>query len=226
MDAGRSRLLPAIGVNPSQRKHAVFKAPENFFHDDKLGFTIKGHLDQCARTVQDVHLGLGAGFSQKKLQQTTKPATRKAEYNREERFQEVTVAREKELDLETEWTLRTHRLTPGLARRSLPKEAPRMRLEQTEHELVDLVVLTDGNLPDARKAEMYLARVGGAVCAREGNEPPELFSIKVPADTMRKWIPRKNQIAPEELFAPVQFLNSWAKSSGGRKYCCLKFQNQ
>jgi hypothetical protein len=51
--------------------------------------------------------------------------------------------------------------------------ASRRRLEQTESELVDPVFLTDGNFPDARKAETDPAEVGGAVCAREGNEPPE-----------------------------------------------------
>ena len=97
----------------------------------------------------------------------------KAEYNLEETFQEVTAARAKEPDLEIERTLRTYRLTPGPARRSLLKVASRRRLEQTENELVDLVFLTDGNFPDARKAETDPARVGGTVFAREGNEPPE-----------------------------------------------------
>ena len=48
---------------------------------------------------------------------------------------------------------------------SLLKVASRRRLEQTESELVDLVLLTDGNFPDARKAETDPARVGGAVLA-------------------------------------------------------------
>ena len=118
-----------------------------------------------SRTGQDVHLWLGADFSQKKLQQTTKPVILGVEYNLEEMFLEVTAARAKELDLETERTLRTHRLTPGLARSSLLKVASRRRLEQTENEPVNLGFLTDGNFPYARQAETDPARVGGAVLA-------------------------------------------------------------
>ena len=219
-----------------------------------------------SRTGQDVHLWLGADFSQKKLQQTTKPVILGVEYNLEEMFLEVTAARAKELDLEMEGILRTQRLTPGQAGklkgklmfaasqlwgkvgrafmralserqyskekrvalnpairgaleawRSLLKVAPRRRLEQTDNDLVDLVIFTDGYFPDARKAETDPARVGGVVFAREGNEPPEFFSTEVPADTMRKWIPRTNQIALVGLFSPVLALELMGEKLRGKK---------
>ena len=180
----------------------VFKIPANFFYDDKFGFTIKDHLEQCAKIVQDVHLWLGADFSQKKLQQTTKPVILGVEYNLEDMALEVTPARVKELDLEMAAILKTQRLPTGQAAklkgklmfaasqlwgkvgrafmralserqyskekrtglnpairgaleawRNLLRVAPRRRLEQSENDLVDMVIFTDGYFPDARKAE-------------------------------------------------------------------------
>ncbi len=224
-----------IGPNPGQRQHAGSRAPEKSLHGD---------LNQVAKNAEEAHLVLEAGFSQKELQQKTKPKTREAEYNREGRFQEVTAAREKELNLETVWTRRKHRLAPGLSRRSLPKKALRKRLNPTELELVVLGALTEVNLPDARKAERYPERVGGAAAvellapvmvsnsgaessgakaeraggSRKGSEPPELSAIKAPADTVRKCTPRANQTAlvaaAVELLALVIASNSGAKSSG------------
>jgi hypothetical protein len=67
----------------------VFKIPANFFYDDEFGFTIKDHLDQCAKIVQADRRWPGVDFSQKKLQQTTKPVILGVEYDLEEMALEV-----------------------------------------------------------------------------------------------------------------------------------------
>ena len=200
--------------------------------------------NQVAKNAENAHMGPGVCFPQKELRPKTKPKTREAEYSRQGRPQEVTAAGEKELNLETVCTRRKQRLAPGLPRISRLKKPLRKRLNPTELEPVFRGALTEVNLPEAKKAERYPKRGGGADpverlapvvvansgaessgaeaeaeragCSRKGSEPPELSAMKAPADTVRKCTPRTNQTASAELCAPVPYPTHGQKL-GGKK---------
>jgi hypothetical protein len=81
--------------------------------------------------------------------------------------------------------------------------APRRKLLPEAGTGVEALAFTDGYAPDERKGERGLPQVGGVVFVKGGAVPPMYFSAVLGQDLIDTWLPRKNQIAMVELFAPA-----------------------
>ena len=70
------------------------------------------------------------------------------------------------------------------------------------------MIFTDGFTPDPRKNEKLAERVGGVMFDRRMISPVQ-FSEIVPKRVLKKWIPRKTQIVPVEMIAPILALETF-----------------
>ncbi|CAE7263188.1 unnamed protein product [Symbiodinium sp. KB8] len=66
----------------------------------------------------------------------------------------------------------------------------------------DVVIFTDGFTPDQRKEEVGPDRVGAVMFDRRAQAPKQ-FAEVIPREISEKWIPRKTQIVPIEMLAPI-----------------------
>ena len=64
------------------------------------------------------------------------------------------------------------------------------------------MIFTDGFTPDQRKAERGPDRVGAVMFDRRGLSPKQ-FTEVIPPSISEKWLPRKTQIVPIEMIAPI-----------------------
>ncbi|CAE7645183.1 unnamed protein product [Symbiodinium necroappetens] len=72
----------------------------------------------------------------------------------------------------------------------------------------DIVIFTDGFTPDQRKAECGPDRIGAVMFDRRGLAPKQ-FTEVIPRSISEKWIPRKTQIVPIEMIAPILALETF-----------------
>ncbi|CAE7651828.1 unnamed protein product, partial [Symbiodinium necroappetens] len=66
----------------------------------------------------------------------------------------------------------------------------------------DVVIFTDGFTPDQRKHEVGPDRIGAVMFDRRAQAPKQLAEV-IPREISDKWIPRKMQIVPIEMIAPI-----------------------
>ena len=88
-------------------------------------------------------------------------------------------------------------------------DGPPRPIEFRSSKISDAVICTDGFTPDPRKNEKLPDRVVGAVIFDRRMSKPVQFSEVVPKSVSRKWIPRKTQIVPVEMIAPILALETF-----------------
>ena len=106
------------------------------------------------------------------------------------------------------------RLSLGEWEHLLVKGPPRP-IEEIKKKRADFVIFTDGSFPDDRSDGPEFPWIGGVIPSR--NMTPLQFGCRVHDSLIRKWLPRKSQIAMVEMFAVIVALvtfgplikNSW-----------------
>ena len=93
----------------------VFAVPANCFYDDKFGFEPEDTIASAMEAVRKVHTWLGADFSEKKIQLSSKPTILGVEYDLMNNKLEVTEERRAELTAELQRHLSTRKISPGQA---------------------------------------------------------------------------------------------------------------
>ena len=71
----------------------------------------------------------------------------------------------------------------------------------------DFVIFTDGSFPDEREDSLEYPWIGGVLFGVD--RTPLQFGARVPERLIKKWLPRKSQIAMVEMFAVVVALASF-----------------
>ena len=94
--------------------------------------------------------------------------------------------------------------------RKLISEGPPRPIETFASKRSDVVVFTDGFTPDPRKNEKLPDRVGGVIFDRRLENPIQFTEI-IPKLFQKKWIPRKTQIVPVEMVAPLLALETFSE---------------
>ena len=92
--------------------------------------------------------------------------------------------------------------------RGLINEGPPRPIELRSSKVSDVVIFTDGFTPDPRKNEKLPERVGAVMFDRRLCRPVQ-FTEVVPKRIIKKWIPRKTQIVPIEMIAPILALETF-----------------
>ena len=92
--------------------------------------------------------------------------------------------------------------------KKLISDGPPRAIEFRSSKLSDAVVFTDGFTPDPRKNEQLPDRVGAVIFDRRMSKPVQ-FSEIIPKRVIKKWIPRKTQIVPVEMMAPILALETF-----------------
>ena len=72
----------------------------------------------------------------------------------------------------------------------------------------DVVIFTDGFTPDPRDDDPRPDRVGAVLFDRRW-EAPLQFSEVIPKEMQKNWAPRKTQIVPVEMIAPILALHTF-----------------
>ena len=107
---------------------------------------------------------------------------------------------------------------------------PRMLYGRQDPRPADVVVFSDGFVPDPRpwvKDEWRAPRVGWVSFSRAtsgSNEAVHFSPYTVPEETVRQWLPRRTQIVLVELFAAVLALDQLP--AGSREKSILLFVGQ
>ena len=94
--------------------------------------------------------------------------------------------------------------------RKLISAGPPRPIETFASKKSDVVVFTDGFTPDPRKNEKLPDRVGGVIFDRRLEQPIQFTEI-IPKHVQKKWIPRKTQIVPVEMVAPLLALETFSE---------------
>ena len=92
--------------------------------------------------------------------------------------------------------------------RKLISAGPPRPIEIRHAKNADVIIFTDGFTPDPRKNEKLADRVGGVIFDRRQMAPSQ-FTAVVPKHVQKKWIPRKTQIVPVEMVAPLIALETF-----------------
>ena len=92
--------------------------------------------------------------------------------------------------------------------KNLISDGPPRPIEVRRVKRSDVVVFTDGFTPDPRDEVRLPDRVG-AVLFDPRLAAPLQFSEMIPKDVQRKWSPRKTQIVPVEMVAPILALETF-----------------
>ena len=92
--------------------------------------------------------------------------------------------------------------------KGLIKDGPPRPIDLRSSKLSDVVIFTDRFTPDPRKNEKLAERVGAVIFDRRMLSPLQ-FSEIVPKHVIRRWIPRKTQIVPVEMVAPILALETF-----------------
>eukprot|EP00438_Fugacium_kawagutii_P021836 Skav226383 [mRNA] locus=scaffold1438:28059:29741:+ [translate_table: standard] len=87
-------------------------------------------------------------------------------------------------------------------------EGPPRPIEFGRSKMSDAVIFTDGFTPDPRSKEHLPDRVGAVLFDRRAKAPVQFTAI-VPKAVQRKWLPRKTQIVPVEMIAPILALETF-----------------
>ena len=98
-------------------------------------------------------------------------------------------------------------LNPAIVRslkcwRRLIQFGPPREISLRSEKPSDVVIFTDGFTPDQRKEEVGPDRVGAVMFDRRAQAPKQ-FAEVIPREISEKWIPRKTQIVPIEMLAPI-----------------------
>jgi hypothetical protein len=84
----------------------------------------------------------------------------------------------------------------------------------------DAVVFTDGSGPEQGETGAVPYKIG-AVLFAPWRESPVAFSLIVPEDLIKRWLPRKNQIALVEAFAVVMAISHFGAELTGKRLIAL-----
>ena len=95
----------------------------------------------------------------------------------------------------------------SLERRWLIVEGPPRPILETNPRSADYVLFTDGSFPDGKPGSPLKPWIGGVLFKK--GEMPLQFGCEVKQSLIKKWIPRKSQIAMVELFATVVALKTF-----------------
>ena len=90
----------------------------------------------------------------------------------------------------------------------LIESGPPRPIEFRAEKKSDAVIFTDGFTPDPRFNENKPDRIGAVLFDRRSKSPFQ-FSEVVPKAVQREWLPRKTQIVPVEMIAPVVALKTF-----------------
>ncbi|CAE7374222.1 unnamed protein product, partial [Symbiodinium necroappetens] len=98
-------------------------------------------------------------------------------------------------------------LNPAIVRslkywRRLIQFGPPREISLRSEKPSDVVIFTDGFTPDQRKHEAGPDRIGAVMFDRRAQAPKQLAEV-IPRVISEKWIPRKTQIVPIEMIAPI-----------------------
>lgn len=86
-------------------------------------------------------------------------------------------------------------------------EGPPRPILETNPRSADYVLFTDGSFPDGKPGSPLKPWIGGVLFKK--GEVPLQFGCEVKQSLIKKWIPRKSQIAMVELFATVVALKTF-----------------
>ena len=92
--------------------------------------------------------------------------------------------------------------------RMLVQEGPPRPIEVKRSKVSDVVIFTDGFTPDPRDQVKLPDRVGGVLFDRRLDSPVQ-FSEVIPKSAQANWAPRKTQIVPVEMIAPILALETF-----------------
>ena len=104
-------------------------------------------------------------------------------------------------------------LNPALSRslahwRKLIESGPPRPIEFKAKKISDAVIFTDGFTPGPRFNDQRPSRIGAVLFDRKAASPVQ-FSEVVPLSVQQKWLPRKTQIVPVEMLAPILALETF-----------------
>ena len=83
----------------------------------------------------------------------------------------------------------------------LLEAGPARPIELISSKKADFVIFTDGSFPDDRADSLERPWIGGVLFSKSSR--PLQFGAQVPEQLIRKWLPRKSQIAMVEMFAVI-----------------------
>ena len=86
-------------------------------------------------------------------------------------------------------------------------EGPPRPILETRPRSADYVLFTDGSFPDGKPGSPLKPWIGGVLFKK--GEVPLQFGCEVDRSLIKKWLPRKSQIAMVELFATVLALKTF-----------------
>ena len=92
--------------------------------------------------------------------------------------------------------------------RKLIESGPPRPIEFKSEKVSDAVIFTDGFTPDPRFDDVRPSRIGAVLFDRKSIAPVQ-FSEVVPKRVQQKWLPRKTQIVPVEMLAPIIALETF-----------------
>ena len=92
--------------------------------------------------------------------------------------------------------------------RGLIEFGPHREISLHASKRFDIVIFTDGFTPDQRKAECRTDRVGAVIFDRWDLSPKQFTEVISPSIS-EKWIPRRTQIVPIEMIAPILALETF-----------------
>ena len=92
--------------------------------------------------------------------------------------------------------------------RKLIESGPPRPIEFKSEKVSDVVIFTDGFTPDPRFDDVRPSRIGAVLFDRKTIAPVQ-FSEVVPKWVQQKWLPRKTQIVPVEMLAPIIALETF-----------------
>lgn len=92
--------------------------------------------------------------------------------------------------------------------KKLISEGPPRPIELMHQKISDAVIFTDGFTPDPRSKEKSPSMVGAVLFDRRMSSPLQLSEV-VPRSMEERWLPRKTQIVPVEMLAPILALQTF-----------------
>ena len=99
---------------------------------------------------------------------------------------------------------------------------PRPIILESKPRSADVVLFTDGSFPDGKPGSPSKPWIGGVLFKL--GEVPLQFGCGVEQSLIKKWIPRKSQIAMVELFATIVALETFkAQLKKVLGLCCRRF---
>ncbi|CAE7749104.1 unnamed protein product, partial [Symbiodinium necroappetens] len=194
----------------------IFEMVAFNFYDDKYGFETAITAPSAKLAAETVHFILGALFDEKKLQLSVAPVILGVTFNLERLVLEIKEQRKQEILDTIDSVLEQHMkdlhgdrmdLNPAIVRalkywRRLIQFGPPREISLRSEKPSDVVIFTDGFTPDQRKHEVGPDRIGAVMFDRRAQAPKQLAEV-IPRVISEKWIPRKTQIVPIEMIAPI-----------------------